>query len=55
MNKYNSQISIRQDNSVLAPITVSQIGEILNSPPHYSNEYNYPYDKYMGPIIPGRR
>ena len=37
MNKYNPQISIRDNNSLLAPITVSQIGEILNSPPHYTN------------------
>ena len=55
MNKYNSQISIRDNDSILIPISVSKIGEILNSPPHYRNEYEYPYDKYMGPIIPGRR
>ena len=33
-----------------------QIGRILNIPvSQYRDEYDYPYNKYMGPIVAGRR
>lgn len=33
-----------------------QIGRILNIPTsQYRDEYDYPYNEYMGPIIPGKR
>ena len=47
---------INTDNTKKIKVNPIQIGRILNIPTtQYRNEYDYPYNEYMGPIIAGRR
>ena len=52
---FNKQISIGADRSNLVRITPAQIGEILGNNSKNPNEYTYPYNKLMGPIVPVRK
>ncbi len=47
---------ITTNNTEKVKVNPIQIGRILNIPvSQYRDEYDYPYNEYMGPIIAGRR